>query len=137
MTLIVTLTGVRSGSFGNLRSAMHASPRPSDDNILVDDDTKRPARTDAQRRLDIEIAGDKPVAGARSALLRGFANGADKVAFVPAPSQFGADAEQRRKHDTLQYLPGVAVDLIGEARIALRVGRRHIVDANGRTIGQD
>src|SRR3546814_11117305 len=66
------LTGVRSGSFGNLRSAILASPSAPDDNILLDDDAKRPARTDAKRRLDIEIAGYKLITRPSSALLRGF-----------------------------------------------------------------
>src|SRR3546814_11955830 len=79
------LTGVRSGSFGNLRSAILASPSAPDDNILLDDDAKRPARTDAKRRLDIEIAGYKMITRASSALLRGFADGANKIAFALAP----------------------------------------------------
>src|SRR3546814_12013188 len=72
MTLIVILTGVRSGSFGNLRSAISASPRPTDHNVFVDDDAQRPARPDAHSRLDIEIAGDELVARPRTALLGGF-----------------------------------------------------------------
>src|SRR3546814_16964792 len=94
---------------------MRASPGPIHDNILMEDDTERPARTDAQRRLDIEIAGDKLVAGARPALLGGFADGANKIAFALTPSQFGADAEQGRKLDALKKLPGVAVDPVGQA----------------------
>src|SRR3546814_3268739 len=66
---------------------MRASPGPIHDNILMEDDTERPARTDAQRRLDIEIAGDKLVAGARPALLGGFADGANKIALLsPHPN---------------------------------------------------
>src|SRR3546814_19366677 len=84
MTLIVILTGVRSGSFGNLRSATPASPRLPDDKILVDDDAKRPAGADAQGRLNIEIAGNELIASPRSVLLRGFANRAHKVAFAIA-----------------------------------------------------
>src|SRR5690606_21265012 len=114
-----------------------ASPSPSDDNILMDDDAQRPAGTDAQRRLDIEIASDELIAGARTASLCGFADGADQIAFALAPSQFGSDAEQGRERDALQELPRMAVDLVGQAHIALRVGRRNIVDPNRRTIGQD
>src|SRR3546814_14701299 len=98
------LTGVRSGSFGNLRSAILASPSAPDDNILLDDDAKRPARTDAKRRLDIEIAGYKLITRPSSALLRGFADGANKIAFALAPSEFGSNAEQGRERDTLQEL---------------------------------
>src|SRR3546814_9678253 len=72
-----------------------------------------------------------------TALLSRFANGADKIAFALAPSQFGSDAEQRRERDVLQELPGVPVDPVGETRIALCVGCRDIVDADGRSIGQD
>src|SRR3546814_1452563 len=102
---------------------MRASPGPIHDNILMEDDTERPARTDAQRRLDIEIAGDKLVAGARPALLGGFADGANKIAFALTPSQFGADAEQGRKPDALKKLQGVAVDPVGQASRTLRNGR--------------
>src|SRR3546814_15076516 len=38
---------------------------------------------------------------------------------------------------TLQELPRVVVDLVGQTRIALRVSRRHIIDADRRSIGQD
>lgn len=95
MALNVILFGVRSGSFGNFRSAISASPRPPDDNILVDDDTQRPAGADAHSRLDIEIAGDELVARSRAALLGGLADSAHKVALGAAETQFGADAEQR------------------------------------------
>src|SRR3546814_10033632 len=72
-----------------------------------------------------------------ASLLSRFANGADKFAFALAPSQFGSDAEQRRGPVVLQELPGVPVDPVGETRIALCVGCRDIVDADGRSIGQD
>src|SRR3546814_17418469 len=84
MALNVILFGVHSGSFGNFRSAISASPRPPDDNILVDDDTQRPAGPDAHSRLDIEIAGDELVARARAALLRGLADRSNKVALAAA-----------------------------------------------------
>src|SRR3546814_12905340 len=50
---------------------------------------------------------------------------------------FGADAEQGRKPDALKKLPGVAVDPVGQASVTLRIGCRELVDADGRSIGQD
>src|SRR3546814_18443006 len=97
------LTGVRSGSFGNLRSAILASPSAPDDNILLDDDAKRPARTDAKRRLDIEIAGYKLITRPSSALLSGFADGENKIAFTHAPSAFGSTDDTGRDSEPLQY----------------------------------
>src|SRR3546814_13075081 len=101
------LTGVRSGSFGNLRSAILASPSAPVDNILLDDDAKRPARTDAKRRLDIEIAGYTLITSPSSALLRGFADGANKTAFSFAPSAFGSNADKCRERATLTQLQRV------------------------------
>src|SRR3546814_21137646 len=102
MALNVILFGVHSGSFGNFRSAISASPRPPDDNILVDDDTQRPAGPDAHSRLDIEIAGDELVARARAALLRGLADRPTQVALAAAKTQFRADHKQRRERHALQ-----------------------------------
>src|SRR3546814_15482215 len=73
------------------------------------DDTKRPAGPHAQGRLDIEMTRDELIPCPCTALLSRFANGADKIAFALAPSQFGSDAEQRRERDVLQELPGVPV----------------------------
>src|SRR3546814_11202231 len=87
MALNVILFGVRSGSFGNFRSAISASPRPPDDNILVDDDTQRPAGPDAHSRLDLEIAGDELVARERAALLRGIADRSNKVALASSEAR--------------------------------------------------
>src|SRR3546814_12769286 len=115
------LTGVRSGSFGNLRSAILASPSAPDDNILLDDDAKRPARTDAKRRLDIEIAGYKLITRSSSALLRGFADGANKIALALAPYELGTNAEQGREGDTLKKIHRVVVARGGTTRQALRV----------------
>src|SRR3546814_5326506 len=50
---------------------------------------------------------------------------------------FGADAEQGRRPDAHKKLPGVAVDPVGQASVTLRIGCRDIVDADGRSIGQD
>src|SRR3546814_16197158 len=103
MTLIVILTGVRSGSFGNLRSATPASPRLPDDKILVDDDAKRPAGADAQGRLNIEIAGNELIASPRSVLLRGFANSAHKVAFRSEERRVGKECVRPCRSRWLPY----------------------------------
>src|SRR3546814_16137051 len=112
---------------------MLASPSAPDDNILLDDDAKRPARTDAKRRLDIEIAGYKLITRPSSALLRGFADGANTIAFALAPSAFGSTAEQGRERATLQELPRVVVDIVGLTRITLLVGRRPLMAETGRS----
>src|SRR3546814_12836944 len=100
------------------------------------DDTKRPAGPHAQGRLDIEMTRDELIPCPCTALLSRFANGADKIAFALAPSQFGSDAEQRRERDVLQELQGVPVATVGATRIALCVCCRDFVVAVGRSIGQ-
>src|SRR3546814_19088541 len=115
MALNVILFGVRSGSFGNFRSAISASPRPSDDNILVDDDTQRPAGPDAHRRLDIEIAGDELGALARAALLRGLSVRPHKVALPAAPTHFPPAPNPRHENASTPPLPPYHVELFREA----------------------
>src|SRR3546814_13562168 len=51
-------------------------------NILMHDDTKRPAGPHAQGRLDIEMTRDELIPCSCTALLSRFANGADKIAFA-------------------------------------------------------
>src|SRR5690606_16178391 len=55
----------------------------------------------------------------------------------PEPRELAADTKHGRQRDTLQQLPGVKVDLIGEAGIAAGVRRRQTVDDDGRAIGKD
>ena len=61
--------------------------------------------------------------------LRRLAQRPDEVAVaVVAEGELAADAEHGRQRDALQQLPGVQIDLIGEAGIAAGVGGRQVVD---------
>src|SRR3546814_893386 len=140
MRLIVSLTGVRSGNCLSLFPPSSASlrlPGPQH-KVAVNDNTKRPAGTHAQGRLDPETARDELIARARAALLGGFADRADEIAFAAAETELAADPEQRREHDPLQKLPAMPVDPVGETGIALRIGRGHIVDrSEARRVGKE
>ena len=99
--------------------------------VAVDDDPQRPAGPHPQGRLDIEVAPDQLITGAGAALLRGFTNGADKIAFAAAERQLRADPEQSREGDPFQELPGMPIDPVGQTGITGQIRRRHIVDTDG------
>lgn len=103
----------------------------------MDDDAQRPARADRDRRLNVQVLLDDALAGLVGALGRRLPNGLHQIALGAAKGGLRADAEQCRERDALQEVPGVEVDLVLEAGIACRVGRREIVDHGRSAVGHD
>ena len=64
-----------------------------------------------------------------SALTRSLSDGAE--------GELAADAEHGRQRHALQQLPGVEIDLVGEAGVAAGVGGRQVVDHDRAAVGQD
>src|SRR5882757_7239516 len=127
--VIVSLTGVRSGSFSSLRSPM-IPPSPligPQHQILVHDDAQRPAGSHGDGRLDVEVLLDNALARLIGALLGGLANSPPEVAFRTTEPDLAPDAEQRGECDTLEQGPGVIVDLVLEPGIPRLVGGRQVV----------
>ena len=96
-----------------------------------------PAGPDGDGRLHVEIARGDAVAGARRILLGRFAQRPNQIAFVAAEAELGPDAEQGRERDALQEPPGMEVDLVLKARIAGKVRRRHVVEADRGSVRKD
>ena len=67
----------------------------------MDDDPERPAGTDGDGRLDVQVLLGDALAGPVDVLLGGFADRSDQIALVTAQSQFRADAKQGGERDTL------------------------------------
>src|SRR3546814_1363747 len=59
----------------------------------------------------------------------------DKVA-LPRDRQLRTDPKKSRERDALEQRPCVEVDLVLQARITRRIGRRHIVDPHRAAVGQ-
>jgi hypothetical protein len=72
----------------------------------VDHDPERPAGTDGDGRLDVQVLLSNALAGPVDVLLGGFADRPDQVALVAAEAQLRADAEQGGKRDALDEPPG-------------------------------
>ena len=92
----------------------------------MDDDPERPAGTDSDGRLDVQVLLGDALAGPVDVLLSGLANGPDQVALVAAQAQLRADAEQGGERDALDEPPGVVIDLVLEPGIARGIGRGQI-----------
>jgi hypothetical protein len=94
--------------------------------VLVDKDTQRPAWPDRDGRLDIEVPLDQALSRAVGRGLRRLLQRLDEVAFRIPEGELAADAEDGREGDALEELPGVEVDLVGEAcrRCRWRAGCR-------------
>ena len=83
----------------------------------MDDDPERPAGTDGDSRLDVQVLLGDALAGPVDVPLGGFADRPDQIALVAAQSQFRADAKQGGERDALDEPPGVVVDLVLEPGI--------------------
>ncbi len=73
----------------------------------MDDDPERPAGTDCDGRLDVQVLLGDALAGPVDVLLGGFADRPDQVALVAAQAQLRADAEQGGECDALDEPPAV------------------------------
>src|SRR3546814_8629498 len=80
--LIVSFTGVRSGSLPSLIAAMSTTSRSGEDEILVNDQPDRRAWPDRDRRLDTEITLGNLIAGPRHIILRRHADRLDEIALA-------------------------------------------------------
>src|SRR3546814_10438169 len=56
---------------------------------------------------------------------------------VAVQRELRSHAEQRRERDAFDQLPGVSVDLVLQAGIARRFGRRRVVDRERAAVGHD
>src|SRR3546814_2210372 len=56
---------------------------------------------------------------------------------VAVQRELRSHAEQRRERDAFDQLPGVSVDLVLQAGIARRIGRRRVVDRERAAVGHD
>src|SRR6185369_8400479 len=86
--------------------------------VPVNKDPEWPAWPDRDGRLDIEIALDQALAGAVGRGLRRLLQRLHEVAVGGSKSQLTADAHDGRERDPLQELPGVEIDLVGEAGVS-------------------
>src|SRR5258708_29258655 len=107
---MLILTGVRSGSLESLSSGMFDRPAPSTlvrlkNQVLVNDDAQRPARTDRDRRLDVQVLLDGALAGRIGALRRRLSDRLHEIALRASKRGLGTDAKERREGDALQELP--------------------------------
>ena len=103
----------------------------------MDDHAQRPAGSNRDRRLQVQVLLDDPLAGLVGGLLGGFADGLDEVVFVAAEGHLPAHAEKRRQCDALEEAPGVVVDLVLQAGIPCRIGCRQVVDENRTAVRHD
>lgn len=96
-------------------------------------DAKRPAGAHGDGRLDVEMPLDEAVTGAVGGRLRRELQGADEITVSrPAKHQLATDAEYGCQRDALQQLPGMKVDLVGEAGVATGIRCRRTARARGR-----
>ena len=109
---------------------------PQDD-VLVDDHPERPARAHRDGGLDVEHALDEMLADLVARVLGGFADGTDEVVPGTAEGELRANAQERRKSYALDQPPGVEIDLVLEAGIAGRVGRRQVLDDDRGPVRED
>ena len=87
------------------------------------DDPRRPARPHGDGRLHIEIALDQTLAGAIRGRSNRLLEGLDEIAIATAAradSELAADTEDGRQGNTLEQLPGVDIDIVGEAGVTRR-----------------
>src|SRR5260221_5131849 len=103
----------------------------------MDDHTERPARTDRDRRLDVQILFDDALAGLVCALWRRLPDRLDQVAVLAPEGDLTSYAENGGEDDPFEKLPSVIVDLILEPGISCCIGRRQIVDLDRRTVRHD
>ena len=73
----------------------------------MDDNPERPAATDGDGRLNVQVLLGDALASPVDVLLGGFADRPDQIALVTAQVQFRADAKQGGERDTLDEPPGV------------------------------
>src|SRR3546814_7064568 len=100
----------------------------SSDVCSSDLDAQRPSGANGDGGLDVEVLGHYLLTGLGGGLLGRLTNGAHEIAFIVADRQFGADAKKGRKHDALEHLPAMEVDLIFKTGIAGGIGGGQIVD---------
>ena len=103
----------------------------------MNDNAQRPAGTDGDGRLDVEVLLNNALAGLIDILLGRFANRLDEIALLASERDLGADAQQSGQSHALQQRPGVVIDIIRQPGIAGGIGCGQIVDLDGGTIGQD
>lgn len=89
--------------------------------VARDDDTNREARSDSERRLDVELALHDLLAGLADRVRSARADRLDEIVLVLARTGFGADAEEGREDGGLEQHAPMVID---EPRIALRIGAR-------------
>ena len=103
----------------------------------MDQDPKRNAGPDPDRRLDVEIAFDDPLAGAIGVRLGRFPKRPNEVGLTIAKRELGADAEQGRQTDATKQAPSVEINPVCDPRIARSIGGRKIVELDRRAIRKD
>ena len=102
----------------------------------MDDQPDGCARTNGDRRLDLQAARRQLIASSGDILLGGLPEGRHEIA-SPGKAQGRAHAEERRDGDALEQRPGVEIDLVGQTRITGSISRRDIVDLERAAIGHD
>jgi hypothetical protein len=103
----------------------------------VDDDPQRPSRAHGDGGLDVEVALHQPLSGAVGRELGSLLERLDEVVVARPEGELAADAEHGGERHPFQQLPGVEIDLVGEAGVAAGVGGRQVVDHDGGAVGQD
>src|SRR6185369_528209 len=119
---------------GSFRGCSAVGP---EDEVFVEDHAEWPARADGDGGLDVEVALHEALAGAVGRELGGLLERLDEVAVAGAEGKLAADTEHGGERHALQELPGVEVNLIGEAGVAASVRGGQVVDDDGGAVGQN
>lgn len=101
----------------------------------MDDEADGRARPDCDGRLDVEIAGRHLIARARHVLLGRFPKRLYEIAFA-SDGQFRSDTQDSGERYALEQRPCMEINLVRQAGIAGRVGRRDVVDHQRTAIGK-
>src|SRR5581483_6865938 len=86
-----------------------------EDEVFVHDDPQGPAGAHGDGRLHVEVPLDEALAGTVGGRLRRELQSADEIVVAGAEREFAPHSEHGGERHALQELPGVEIDLIGEA----------------------